>query len=70
MDLQQTNLYSIDSPSYDLLFNYNSYSKRWYCFTREDYRSYFSNRDNPSSKIASGLTQNESYINWKTKYLK
>jgi hypothetical protein len=57
-----------NQPGYDLLFNRNGFDNKWYCFTREDFHNYYSNRNNPSARISSGMTQEESFENWKKEY--
>jgi len=32
---------TIDLELYKFLFHYNSYTKKWACFNREDYRNYW-----------------------------
>ena len=58
----------INHPGYNHLFNRNPYDQKWYCFTRDDASNYFSDRNKPDAKIASGSTQDESFINWNKKY--
>jgi hypothetical protein len=55
-------------PKYNHLFNRNHYDGRWYCFTRDDINAYFSDRNNKAAKISSGLTQEEAFANWNSKY--
>lgn len=43
----------IDNSLYNWLFNYNTYTKQWNAFHRDDKEAYFGNGNECKSKIAS-----------------
>ncbi len=47
---------------YDLLFHFNDFSGKWFCFSRNDSRNYFNGE---KCKIGKGKDIQEAYKNYK-----
>jgi|2_EtaG_2_1085320.scaffolds.fasta_scaffold79438_5 hypothetical protein len=53
---------NFDLKQYNLIFHYNHYKGKWFCFHRDNYREYFNGKTN---KIGLGNSPEEAYVKYK-----
>ena len=47
--------------TFNNIFHYNEYTKRWNCFNREDYNAYWNNKK--TIKVGKGTSPEEACLN-------